>query len=119
MAIKDNIPASGNKDFLPPDTEKILQYMSGKLSEADRIVFEKQLEQDPMLQDALEGFTGSELKEPAIRELDIAVNAALWKQVRKRKKKAKHRRGKAAFPIWIYILAVLMILILSFLVFFI
>jgi len=119
MTIKDNIPASGNKDFLPPDMEKLLQYMSGKLSEADRIIFEKQLEENPMLQDALEGFQESKLQEPAIRELDIAVNAALWKQVRKRKNKTRHRREKASFPMWIYVLMVLMVLILCFLVFFI
>ncbi len=118
MTIKDNIPEAYDMDHSSHDTERLLQYLSGKLSEADRIAFEKQLEQDPMLKDAMEGFAGSELKEPAIRELDIAVNAALWKQVRMRKKRTKHRKDKAAFPLWIYVCAVLLIVVLCFLVFF-
>jgi hypothetical protein len=118
MTTQDNISASGDQNAWPPDAEKLLQYMSGNLSEAECLVFEKQLEQDPMLRDALEGFASLDLNTSAIKELDKAVNTALWNQVRKRKKRSLLRNGKYKFPIWIYIIAVLIILLLCVLIFF-
>ena len=109
--LKD-ILSNGNKDI---EQEKLLQYLNRNMSDPEQHDFEKQLNDDEFMNDAVEGLQALENKNK-IADLVQQMNADLKKQLEK-KKKRKEKRKLAEHP-WIYysIVLVLLLIIIAYLV---
>jgi hypothetical protein len=109
--LKD-ILSSLNKDI---EQEKLLQYLNRNMSDAEQHAFEKQLNDDEFMNDAVEGLQALEHKNN-IADLVQQMNADLKKQLEK-KKKRKQKRKIVEQP-WIYfsIVLVLLLIIIAYLV---
>ena len=106
-----NILSNSNKDI---DNQKLMNYLSGKLSAHEKHDFEKSLVDSEMLNDAIEGL--EKLKNKNVSVLVEQLNTNLHKQLEKKKAKKLKRRVKD-FP-WLYlsIILILLIILISFLV---
>ncbi|MEP7165932.1 MAG: hypothetical protein ABI741_14615 [Ferruginibacter sp.] len=109
--LKD-ILSNLNKDI---EQEKLLQYLNRNMSDAEQHDFEKQLNDDEFMNDAVEGLQALENKNK-IAELVQQMNTDLKKQLEK-KKKRKEKRKIAEQP-WVYysIVLVLLLIIITYLV---
>ncbi len=99
-----NILSNSNKDI---DNQKLMDYLSGKLSADEKHEVEKQMAASEFMNDALEGL--DEVKNK--KQLDLYVeqlNSELHKQLEKKKKKKKKRSLKEQ-P-WLYLAIVLILL---------
>ena len=109
--LKD-ILSNLNKDI---EQEKLLQYLNRNMSDAEQHAFEKQMNDDEFMYDAVEGLEALENKNK-ITDLVQQMNADLKKQLSK-KKKRKEKRKLTENP-WIYysIVLVLLLIIIAYLV---
>ena len=109
--LKD-ILSNLNKDI---EQEKLLQYLNRNMTDAEQHAFEKQMNDDAFMNDAVEGLEALENKNK-IAGLVEQMNADLKKQLEK-KKKRKEKRKIIEQP-WIYysIVIVLLLLMIAFLV---
>lgn len=101
-----DILSNSNKDI---DNQKLMNYLSGKLSAEEKHEVEKQMADSDFLNDAVEGL--DEVKNK--KELAFFVeqlNSELHKQLEK-KKKRKLKRSLKEQP-WLY-LAIILLLLLS------
>ncbi len=101
-----DILSNSNKDI---DNQKLMNYLSGKLSAEEKHEVEKQMADSEFMNDALEGL--DEVKNK--KQLDLYVqqlNSELHKQLEK-KKKRKIKRSFKEQP-WLY-LAIILLLLLS------
>jgi len=101
-----NILSNSNKDI---DNQKLMDYLSGKLSADEKHEVEKQMADSDFMNDALEGLEDVKNK----KELTFFVeqlNADLHKQLEKKKLK-KQKRSIKEQP-WLY-LAIILLLLLS------
>jgi len=101
-----NILSNSNKDI---DNQKLMDYLSGKLSAEEKHEVEKQIADSDFLNDAVEGL--DEVKNK--KELAFFVeqlNSELHNQLEKKKKK-KLKRSLKEQP-WLY-LAIILLLLLS------
>jgi anti-sigma factor RsiW len=100
-----NILSASNKDI---DNQKLMDYISGKLSAEQKHEIEKLMAENPFLNEAIEGLqqAGTLNSEKAVEQLN--KNLRLHLQQRKRK------RSRDTFPIskWTFI-AVLIILMIA------
>ena len=106
-----NILSNSNKDI---DNQKLMDYLSGKLSADEKHDFEKSLIDSEMMNDAVEGL--EKLKNTDVSAVVRQLNKNLHKQLnRKRSKKIK--RGIKDLP-WLYftIILVLIIILIGFIV---
>lgn len=107
-----NILTNSNKDI---DNNKLMKYLSGKLSAEDKHELEKQMADSDFVSDAVEGLEEVKLK----KELNTIVNQLnndLQKQLNKRKRR-KDKRALKDKP-WIYLAIVLLLalFVISFIV---
>ncbi len=91
------------------DQQKVLNYLNGKMNDAGAHEFEKVMNEDPFMSDAIEGLENVKDKEQ-LNALVHQMNTELTKQV-KLKKLRKEKRNFMQDQ-WIY-LAVIIILILT------
>jgi Predicted membrane protein len=101
-----DILSNSNKDI---DNQKLMDYLSGKLSAEEKHEIEKQMTDSEFVNDALEGL--EEIKNKKDLSLFVEqLNADLHKQLDK-KKKRKQKRALKDQP-WLYLAIVLLLLII-------
>lgn len=98
-----NISPNHGKDI---EQEKLLQYLNSELPDAEQHELENQMNDDPFMNDAMEGLQQLENKNN-IPFLVQDLNKSLKKQLRKKNK----RKNKAAFKEqpWIYLSAIILL----------
>ncbi|CAN5151619.1 hypothetical protein BH09BAC2_BH09BAC2_17200 [soil metagenome] len=108
--LKD-ILSNSNKDI---DNQKLMDYLSNKLSQEDRHEFEKQMADSEFVNDAVEGLEAMQDKNSAMH-LAEKLNADLHKQLSK--KKTKRNKLKLKDQPWVYyaVILILFLLIVSYL----
>ena len=106
-----NILSNSNKDI---DNQKLMDYLSGKLSAAEKHDFERSLIDSEMMNDAVEGLEN--LKNTDVSAVVRQLNKNLHKQLNKKRSK-KIKRGIKDLP-WLYftIILVLIIILIGFIV---
>ena len=101
-----NILSNSNKDI---DNQKLMDYLSGKLSAEEKHEIEKQMADSDFVNDAVEGL--EEMKNKKDISLYVEqLNNDLHKQLDK-KKKRKEKRTLKDQP-WIYLAIVLLLLLI-------
>jgi len=101
-----NILSNSNKDI---DNQKLMDYLSNRLSAEERYEFEKALLDSEPESDALEGLSQFKYKKDPIA-LAEELNRLLQKQLQK-KKAAKEKRKLKNTP-WLYFTIILIIIII-------
>lgn len=107
-----NILLNSNKDI---DNQKLMDYLSGKLSADEKLNLEKLFDEPELLNDAAQGLQQFENK----YNLSIVVaelNADLHKHLKKKKNFKRKRRFKSEQWIYISIIIILTLIIIGFLV---
>jgi len=102
-----NILSNSNKDI---DNQKLMDYLSGKLSAAEKHELEKQMAENAMVNDAVEGlqqFKDQKKLEVYVDQLRNELNSYIQKK--KERRKPKWFRGQ--YDQWI-LLAVIIVLLL-------
>ena len=101
-----NILSNSNKDI---DNQKLMDYLSGKLSAEEKHEIEKQMADSDMINDAVEGL--EEIKNKKDISLYVEqLNADLHKQLDKKKKRKQKRTLKDQS--WVYLAIVLLLLLI-------
>ena len=106
-----NILSNSNKDI---DNQKLMDYLSGKLSADEKHDFEKTLVDSEMMNDAVEGL--EKFKNKNVSALVEQLNTNLHKQLEKKKSKKLKRRIKDLPWLYLSIILILLIILISFLV---
>jgi anti-sigma factor RsiW len=106
-----NILSNSNKDI---DNQKLMDYVSGKLSVDEKHDFEKSLVDSEMMNDAVEGL--EKLKNKDVSTLVEQLNTNLHKQLEKKKSKKLKRQIKDLPWLYLSIIIILLIILISFLV---
>jgi uncharacterized protein with von Willebrand factor type A (vWA) domain len=101
-----NILSNSNKDI---DNQKLMDYLSDKLSAEEKHEFEKALVDPGLASDAVEGLAGFKNKKDPLAFAE-QLNSHLQKQLQK-KKFAKDRRRLKDMP-WLYFSIIIIIIIL-------
>ena len=107
-----NILSNSNKDI---DNQKLMDYVSGKLSAEEKHEFEETLVDSEILNDAVEGLEEFKSKE----QLNLFVeqlNTNLKKQLDKRKTKKEKRRLKDTPWLTFTIILIILIILIAFFV---
>ena len=107
-----NILSNSNKDI---NNQKLMDYLSGKLSAEEKHELEKQMNDSDFVNDAVEGLQDVKNK----KELSILVeqlNADLHKQLNKKKKRKLKRALKEQPWLYITIIIILFLIIIGFIV---
>lgn len=107
-----NILSNSNKDI---DNQKLMDYVSGKLSEKEKHDLEEAMIDSEMMNDAMEGLDGIKNKKE-VTALVEQLNLNLKKQLEKKKSK-KIKRSIKDLP-WLYltIILILIMILIGFLV---
>ena len=100
-----NILSNSNKDI---DNQKLMDYLSGKLSADEKHDFEKSLIDSEMMNDAVEGL--EKLKNTDVSAVVRQLNKNLHKQLNKKRSK-KIKRGIRDLP-WLYFTIILGLIII-------
>jgi anti-sigma factor RsiW len=103
-----NILSNSNKDI---DNQRLMDYLSGKLSEQERHEVEKMMAGDDFMADAVEGLEEFDKKKD-IDDYVQQLHASLQKNLKKKKQRRERRRLKEYPFIYIAIVVVLAICIL-------
>ena len=107
-----NILSNSNKDI---DNQKLMDYLSGKLSPEERHEIEKQMADSDLVNDAVEGL--EEIKNKKDISLYVEqLNADLHKQLDKKKKRKEKRKLKDQPWLYLVIVLLLLLIIISFIV---
>jgi len=107
-----NILSNSNKDI---DNQKLMDYLSDKLSEGEKHEIEKRIVDNEMLNDAIEGL--EELKNKKdINVLVEQLNTNLKNQLQKKKEKKEKRKIKDFNWIYLAIILILIIILIGFFV---
>lgn len=110
-SLKD-ILSNSNKDI---DNQKLMDYLSGKLSAKEKHELEKQMIDSDLIADAVEGLDKFKNK----NELTVLVdqlNATLHKQLEKKSERKQKRKLKNQPWLYLAIILILIIIFISFLV---
>ncbi len=102
--LKD-ILSNLNKDI---EQEKLLEYLNNHMSEAEKHAFEKQMNDDEFMNDAVEGLQSIENKQK-LDDLVLQMNADLKKQ--RDKKKKRNQKRKLPAQTWAYYTIVLLLIL--------
>lgn len=107
-----NILSNSNKDI---DNQKLMDYLSDKLSAEEKHIVEEAMIDSEMMNDAMEGLDGFKNKKE-VSALVEQLNTNLKKQLEKKKSK-KLKRSIKDLP-WLYltIILILIIILIGFLV---
>ncbi len=101
-----NILSNSNKDI---DNQKLMDYLSGKLSAEEKYEIEKQMADSDFVNDAVEGLEEVKNKKDLLLFVE-QLNTTLHKQLEK-KKKRKQKRALKDQP-WLYLAIVILLLLI-------
>jgi hypothetical protein len=107
-----NILSNSNKDI---DNQKLMDYLSNKLSIEERHAFEMQMAESEMLNDAVEGLQNVKDKKKVIEFTD-KLNADLQRRLATKKKRKEKLRLKEQPWLYFTIVIILLLLIICFVV---
>jgi anti-sigma factor RsiW len=107
-----NILSNSNKDI---DNQKLMDYLSGKLSQQERHELEKEMAANEMTSDAVEGLT-SMTSHQKIQSYVDQLNKDLHKQLEQKKAKRQRRKIKDEPYIYLAIILVLLLIIIAYMV---
>jgi len=107
-----NILSNSNKDI---DNQKLMDYLSGKLSASEKHEFEKKMVDSEMLNDIVEGLEKFKTKKD-VSALVEQLNSNLKKQLEKKKSKKLKRQIKDLPWLYLSIILILIIILIGFLV---
>lgn len=97
------------------EQEKLLQYLNRNMSDEEQHAFEKQLNDDEFMNDAVEGLESMENKN-RLGELVQQLNTDLKKQLDRKKKRKEKRKIPGQSWTYISIVLVLLLIIIAYLV---
>lgn len=106
------ILANSNKDI---DNQKLMDYISGKLSAEDKHELEKQMVDSDFMGDAAEGLEQFKNK-PALSAFVDQLNAGLHKQLDKKRRRKEKRKLKDQQWVYLAVIIILMLAILGYIV---
>jgi anti-sigma factor RsiW len=107
-----NILSNSNKDI---DNQKLMDYLSGKLSQQERHELEKEMADSELVNDAVEGLSAMN-SQPGIQAYVEQLNKDLHKQLQQKKARRNKRRLKDDPYIYVAIVLVLALIIIAFIV---
>jgi len=107
-----NILSNSNKDI---DNQKLMDYLSDKLSEGEKYEIEKKMVDNEMVNDAIEGLENLKNKKD-INVLVEQLNNNLKKQLQTKKLKKQKRQIKDLNWLYLSIILILIIILIGFLV---
>jgi hypothetical protein len=107
-----NILPDGNDQ---PDNRKLLDYLNDQLSKPDAHELEKQMAEDPFVNDAIEGLQDFDRKKN-MQAYVTALNKKLGKQLKKKNARRNKRRWKDQPWVYLAIGITLLLLILCYIV---
>ncbi len=107
-----NILSNSNKDI---DNQKLMDYLSGKLSADEKRNLEKLFDEPDLLNDAAQGLQQFQDKNNLSVIID-QLDADLYKQLKKKKNLKRKRRFKNEQWIYISIIIILTLIIIGFIV---
>jgi hypothetical protein len=107
-----NILSDGDKDF---DNQKLMDYLSDKLSPEEKHEFEKKMADSEMLDDVVEGLEKFKNKKD-VGKLVEHLNANLKKHLDEKKSKKTKREIKNLNGLYLAIILILLIILVSFLI---
>ena len=106
-----NILSNSNKDI---DNQKLMDYLSDKLSAEEKYNLEKAMIDSEMMNDAVEGLGG--FKEKDVNTLVEQLNSNLKKQLEKKKSKKLKRKIKDLPWLYLTIILILVIILIAFVI---
>ncbi len=109
-----NILSNSNKDI---DNQKLMDYLSNRLSAEEKHEFEKILVDSDLASDALEGLNEFKNKKDPVAFAD-QLNRNLQKQLQKKKVMREKRRFKNGSWIYLTLILIFLILLVAFFVIF-
>ena len=107
-----NILSNSNKDI---DNQKLMDYLSDKLSEGEKHEIEKKMVDNEMMNDVIEGLEALKNKKD-INVLVEQLNNNLKTQLQKKKRKKEKRKIKDLNWVYLYIILILIVILIGFLV---
>lgn len=107
-----NILSNSNKDI---DNQKLMDYLSDKLSAVEKQKMEKLIAEPGFLNDAVEGLSQFKNKSNLPAFVD-QLNAGLHKQLQKKKQRKHKRTFKSEQWVYITIIIILLLIILGFII---
>ena len=107
-----NILSNSNKDI---DNQKLMDYLSGKLSAEEKHEMEKLLVDNEFMDDAVEGLEKFENKK-RLMALVEQLNVDLHKQLDKKKARKEKRKLKDQSWVYVAIILILLLVIIGFIV---
>lgn len=107
-----NILSSSNKDI---DNQKLMDYISGKLSKQEQHELEKQMAESEMVSDAVEGLSAIKNQQNISSYVD-QLNRSLHSQLQQKKARRQKRRLKEDPYIYIAIVLVLALIVIAYFV---
>jgi hypothetical protein len=105
-----NILSNSNKDI---DNQKLMDYLSDKLSQEEKHEFEKNIADSEMLSDIVEGLENLKNKKD-VSSLVEQLNINLKKQLEKKKARKKKREIKDMNWLYFSIILILIIILIGF-----
>jgi hypothetical protein len=105
-----NILSDSNKDI---DNQRLMDYLSGKLSGKERHEIERSMADSEFINDAIEGLQGFGDKKDVQTYVD-QLNAALKKNLEKKRLRREKRRIKENPLVWLSILLILILCITAY-----
>lgn len=109
--LKD-ILSNLNKDI---EQEKLLEYLNRNMTDAEQHAFEKQMNEDEFMNDAVEGLQSVENKNN-LPLLVQQLNNDLKKQLSKKNKRKEKRRLKEQPWVYFSVILILLLIIIAYLV---
>jgi ATP-dependent Zn protease len=105
-----NILNQSNKDI---DNQKIMDYLSNKLSAEEKHIFEEEMIDSELMNDAVEGLNEFKNKNDATLFVE-ELNRKLQIQLKKKNKRIEKRKLKDLSWLYVFIAIILLIIIISF-----
>ncbi len=106
-----NILANSNKDI---DNQKLMDYIHQQLSKEDSHEVESTMNDDPFLNDAVEGLQHLDTGR-SISSITDQLHEELQKQISKKKKRREKRKWKDSPVIYIAVIIILLLIIICYL----
>jgi Flp pilus assembly protein TadB len=107
-----NILSNSNKDI---DNQKLMDYLSGKLSKQEQHEIEKQMADNELVNDAVEGLKSIK-DQQSINSYVEQLNKSLHTQLQQKKARRQKRRIKDEPYVYVAIVLVLLLIIVAYLV---
>jgi competence CoiA-like predicted nuclease len=107
-----NILSNSNKDI---DNQKLMDYLSDKLSGDEKHEIEKLMADSPLINDAVEGLQQFENKKDLLAYV-TQLNADLQKQIQKKAQRKQKRKLREQPWLYLTIIVILLLIVVAFVV---